>query len=57
MDITHLQQFECRQSEDDVKQELELTCTECDEHLCDVEAGDALATLVRVTLDHECEVA
>jgi hypothetical protein len=54
-DLAQLRRFTARQSDDDVKDDLELTCEDCDEHLCDVEAGDSLETLARMTLDHYCE--
>jgi len=47
--------FECRQSDDDVKRDLELTCVVCGVHVCDVEAGDMLETLVAVAADHRCQ--
>lgn len=49
-----LHRFVLRASEDTVKSDLEVTCTECTEHLCDAEGGDTLDTLVSVALSHEC---
>ena len=49
-----LSQFTARQSSDDVKRDLELTCDKCGEHLCDIEHGDSLAVLAQVALDHFC---
>jgi hypothetical protein len=49
-----LHRFECRQSDDDVKTDLELTCVDCGEVLCDVEADDCLAVLVRTADQHVC---
>lgn len=43
---------EAMQSEDPVKRDLELTCTLCKEHLCDVEASDILAVLLTTAIDH-----
>lgn len=47
-----LYQFEARQSDDDVKTDLELTCADCGRVLCDVEDGDSLGTLAAVATDH-----
>jgi len=52
-----LQRFEALQSTDQVKTDLELTCTECGEVVCDIEAGDNLKVLAEVANDHECEDA
>lgn len=49
-----LAQFEARASDDAVKTDLELTCTTCGEHLCDIEHGDEMVVLVGVMLDHTC---
>lgn len=49
-----LHRFEARQSDDHVKTDLELTCTECGEIVCDIEHGDTLATLAAVADEHEC---
>lgn len=49
-----LYRFECLQSDDDVKTDLELTCVDCGKVVCDVEAGDSLATLAKVADDHTC---
>lgn len=42
---------------DEVKIDLEVTCSRCTGVICDVEAGDTLSSLVRTTLDHldSCE--
>jgi hypothetical protein len=52
-------QFEARQSDDCVKQDLELTCAACGEHLCDIEHGDSIASWVGVAAGHvpECSGA
>jgi hypothetical protein len=34
------------------KQDLELTCTLCDEHLCDIEPSDLFAVLMAMAFDH-----
>jgi hypothetical protein len=47
-----LEQFETLQSDDEVKTDLELTCRECGEHVCDVEHGDTLGVLVRTADGH-----
>lgn len=49
-----LLQFELRASDDEVKIDLELTCTECGEVVCDAEAGDSLAVLASTALAHIC---
>jgi hypothetical protein len=49
-----LQRFEALQSTDEVKTDLELTCTECGEVVCDVEAGDNLKVLADVADEHVC---
>lgn len=49
-----LHQFFAQQSEDEVKIDLELWCSECDSLLCDIEAGDNLGVLVNVARDHIC---
>ena len=52
----NLWEFEARQSDDDVKRDLELTHTVCGAHVCDIEPDDVLAVLVSVAADHfrEC---
>lgn len=50
-----LERFECLQSDDDLKRDLELTCVDCGEHICDVEVGDGLGVLARTALDHHCK--
>jgi len=49
-----LQRFEALASSDEVKTDLELTCTECGEVLCDIEHGDNLKVLCSVADEHEC---
>jgi hypothetical protein len=49
-----LGRFETLQSDDDVKRDLELTCTVCGQVLCDVEDGDELAVLVSAASEHDC---
>jgi len=49
-----LQRFEALQSTDEVKTDLELTCTECGEVVCDIEHGDNLKVLAEVADEHEC---
>jgi hypothetical protein len=49
-----LHRFECRQSDDDVKTDLELTCVDCDAVVCDVEAGDSMDVLARMADEHVC---
>jgi hypothetical protein len=49
-----LQRFEALQSDDDVKTDLELTCTDCGEVLCDIEAGDNLKVLAEIADEHVC---
>lgn len=41
-------------SRDPVKVDLELCCTGCGAHLCDIEAGDTLQVLADVADDHIC---
>ena len=50
-----LYRFECKQSDDEVKTDLEVTCTDCGAVICDVEAGDTLDVLARTADAHECE--
>lgn len=52
-----LHQFEARASSDEVKTDLELTCTVCSTVLCDIEADDNLGTLVSVAEKHVCVTA
>lgn len=47
--------FEARRSDDPVKTDLELTCADCGERLCDVEEGDSMSVLVSMCEEHECE--
>lgn len=49
-----LHRFELKQSDDLVKTDLEVTCTECGEVICDAEAGDTLDLLARTADDHVC---
>ena len=51
-ELPNLEHFETRASDDPVKADLELFCTECSTHLCDVEATDTLQILVAVAQDH-----
>ena len=52
--LEFLEGFEARQSDDIVKNDLELTCVTCHVVICDIEHGDTLAVLTRTALDHEC---
>ena len=54
--MTRVSQFEVRQSDDIVKTDLELTCTECGVSVCDVEDGDQLRILISMAEDHVCGV-
>jgi hypothetical protein len=49
-----LGRFEALQSLDDVKRDLELTCTVCGQVLCDVEDGDELSVLAEMAAEHTC---
>lgn len=49
-----LHRFDLKQSDDPVKTDLELTCSECGEVLCDVEADDNLGVLATVADNHAC---
>lgn len=51
-----LESFELRASDDPVKRDLELVCTQCGERLCDAEHGDTLGVLVHLALKHEHKV-
>lgn len=58
--ITHnqlnmLSRFECRASDDSAKTDLELICTDCGEHVCDVEHADGLGVLASVAQEHTRE--
>jgi hypothetical protein len=55
--LQFLQFFEARQSDDDVKRDLELTCRTCHAHLCDIEPGDTLDVLVSVAEIHASSTA
>lgn len=48
-----LEQFVARQSDDDVKTDLELIHEPCGKQVCDIQHGDSLAVLVRTALGHE----
>lgn len=48
--------FVARQSADDLKRDLELTCTDCGGVVCDIEDGDNLWTLIETSVDHTCSV-
>lgn len=52
MNTDILLEFTARQSDDNVKRDLELTCDECGEIVCDVEAGDSLSVLADVADSH-----
>lgn len=52
IDLEPLEHVELRASDDEVKTDLEVTCTHCGQHLCDAEHGDTLAVLIRAALDH-----
>lgn len=41
---------------DDLKLRLELTCPDCGQVVCDIEAGDSLEILVLSAASHECSV-
>ena len=49
-----LHRFEARQSDDDLKIDLELTCVDCATVVCDIEQGDTLAVLARTADGHVC---
>jgi hypothetical protein len=49
-----LQRFDACQSDDDLKTDLELTCSECGEVVCDIEPGDNLKVLAEVADAHVC---
>jgi len=49
-----LHRFDALQSDDEVKTDLELTCTECGTVVCDIEHGDNLKVLASVANDHVC---
>lgn len=51
------EQFEVRASDDEVKRDLELTCTECDAAVCDIQVGDTLRTIMWVVHMHKCVIA
>lgn len=51
----YLNRFEARASDDEVKTDLELTCTECGMHICDIEAGDNLCVLAILAREHACQ--
>lgn len=50
--VVMLETIETRQSDDVVKTDLEVVCTRCDAHLCDVQHGDTLGTLAGLAYDH-----
>ena len=52
--MVDLHQFEVKHSDDGAKHDMELHCTRCGEHLCDVEHGDTLDILVGMARDHAC---
>lgn len=51
-DVKLLDRIEFRQSEDEVKTDLEMTCSQCTGVICDVEPDDTLGTLVRTANSH-----
>ena len=55
--ITALGGFAARMSSDIVKSDLELTCDDCGQIVCDIEDGDNLLVLLQVAMDHldECD--
>ena len=55
--ISALGQFTALQSSDFVKTDLELTCDDCGQVICDVEDGDNLLVLLRTATAHldECD--
>lgn len=50
--IRVLSTFKLVASTDAVKRDLELTCTACNEHLCDAEDDDTLGSLVNMATRH-----
>lgn len=48
-----LESATCRLSDDPAKHDLELTCDECGEVICDVEDGDTIGILGSVVTDHQ----
>lgn len=50
-----LDHFEARAADDEVKIDLELFHSDCNEHVCDIEHGDTIAVLVRTCLAHAVE--
>ena len=54
--MAELNRFKVVVSDDGAKRDPELHCTMCGEHLCDVEHGDTLETLVDVADNHVCKV-
>jgi hypothetical protein len=52
VEIVNLERFQTLANGD--KDDLELTCTECEGVLCDVEPHDGLDTLARIASEHEC---
>lgn len=55
--ISALGHFTAMQSDDLVKTDLELTCDDCGEVICDIEDGDNLLVLLRTAMAHldECD--
>lgn len=47
-----LDRIKAMSADDTAKRDLELICLDCGEWLCDVEAEDSLATLMRVATEH-----
>lgn len=52
--MAELNRFVVAVSDDPVKRDPELRCAMCGEHLCDIEHGDTLETLVSVADNHVC---
>ncbi len=52
--LRDLDQFELRQSADEVKTDLELLHLACGRVLCDAEHKDSLAVLAGVAIAHNC---
>ncbi len=51
-DLDVLERFIAKQAGDDVKTDLELTCTVCETHVCDIEANDNLRVLAASAAHH-----
>lgn len=53
-EASRMWRVEARQSDDDVKRDLELTCVDCEQVLCDIEHGDVMGVLINMVEDHNC---